>query len=63
MIGVIFLLSTTSSPPYHTVKLQKNLKLTPDLPKETVVAHTIKTELTGITLGHVTVTLEPANDW
>ncbi|KRB61170.1 adenosine deaminase [Rhizobium sp. Root708] len=48
---------------YHTVKLPKALKLTPDLPTETVVAHTIKTELPGITLGHVTVTLEPANDW
>jgi adenine deaminase len=48
---------------YHTVKLPKNLKLTPDLPTETVIAHTIKTELQGITLGHVTVTLEPANDW
>ncbi len=48
---------------YHTVKLPKNLKLTPELPTETVVAHTIKTELPGITLGHVTVTLEPANDW
>ena len=48
---------------YHTVKLPKNLKLTPDLPTETVIAHTIKTELSGITLGHVTVTLEPANDW
>ncbi|MGO8085388.1 adenine deaminase, partial [Rhizobium leguminosarum] len=30
---------------YHTVKLPKNLKLTPDLPTETVVAQTIKTEL------------------
>ncbi|NSY18706.1 adenine deaminase [Neorhizobium sp. AL 9.2.2] len=48
---------------YHTVKLPKNIKLTPDLPTETVIAHTIKTELPGITLGHVTVTLEPANDW
>lgn len=48
---------------YHTVKLPKNLKLTPELPTETVIAHTIKTELPGITLGHVTVTLEPANDW
>ncbi|MFW8607983.1 adenine deaminase C-terminal domain-containing protein [Rhizobium beringeri] len=48
---------------YHTVKLPKNLKLTPELPTETVVAHTIRTELPGITLGHVTVTLEPANDW
>ncbi|MBP1860129.1 adenine deaminase [Rhizobium herbae] len=48
---------------YHTVKLPKNIKLTPDLPTEKVIAHTIKTELPGITLGHVTVTLEPANDW
>jgi adenine deaminase len=48
---------------YHTVKLPKNLKLTPDLPTEPVIAHTIKTELPGITLGHVTVRLEPANDW
>src|SRR5258708_8042101 len=48
---------------YHTVKLPKNVKLVPELPTETVVAHTIKTELPGITLGHVTVTLEPANDW
>jgi adenine deaminase len=48
---------------YHTVKLPKNLKLTPDLPTEPVIAHTIKTELPGITLGHVTIKLEPANDW
>ncbi|MGK9054866.1 adenine deaminase C-terminal domain-containing protein [Neorhizobium petrolearium] len=48
---------------YHTVKLPKSLRLTPDLPTEMVVAHTIKTELPGITLGHVKVTLEPANDW
>ncbi|MDR6818133.1 adenine deaminase [Neorhizobium sp. 2083] len=48
---------------YHTVKLPKNLRLTPDLPTDTVTAHTIRTELPGITLGHVTVTLEPANDW
>ncbi len=48
---------------YHTVKLPKNLKLTPDLPTELVIAHTIKTELPGITLGHFNVTLEPANDW
>ncbi|MBB3459136.1 adenine deaminase [Rhizobium sp. BK313] len=48
---------------YHTVKLPKNLKLTPDLPTGPVIAHTIKTELPGITLGHVTIELEPANDW
>jgi adenine deaminase len=48
---------------YHTVKLPKNLKLIPDLPTEKVIAHTIKTELPGITLGHFTVELEPANDW
>ncbi|NTF46336.1 adenine deaminase [Rhizobium rhizogenes] len=48
---------------YHTVKLPKALKLTPELPTGTVIAHTIKTELPGIILGHVTVELEPANDW
>jgi adenine deaminase len=48
---------------YHTVKLPKNLQLTPELPCETVIAHTIKTELPGITLGHAKITLEPANDW
>jgi adenine deaminase len=48
---------------YHTVKLPKKLKLTPDLPTEKVIAHTIKTELPGITLGHEKVTLDPANDW
>lgn len=48
---------------YHTVKLPKGLKLTPDLPTEKVTVNTIKTELPGITLGHVKVTLEPANDW
>jgi adenine deaminase len=48
---------------YKTVKLPKQVKLTPDLPTGKVTAHTIKTELPGITLGHVTVELEPANDW
>ena len=48
---------------YKTVKLPKSIKLTPDLPTEKVIAHTIRTELPGITLGHVTVELEPANDW
>ncbi|MDB5523026.1 MAG: ade [Rhizobium sp.] len=48
---------------YKTVKLPKTVKLTPDLPTEKVTAHTIKTELPGITLGHVKVELEPANDW
>jgi adenine deaminase len=48
---------------YHTVKLPKEVKLTPPLPNETVIAHTIKTELPGITLGHVTVRLEPARTW
>ncbi len=48
---------------YHTVKLPKALKLTPELPTGAVIAHTIKTELPGIILGHVTVELEPANDW
>jgi len=35
----------------------------PELPAETVIAHAIKTELPGITLGHVEVKLEPATDW
>jgi adenine deaminase len=48
---------------HHTVKLPKEVKLVPELPAGTVVAHTIKTELPGITLGHVTVTLQPARDW
>ncbi|MCM2476322.1 amidohydrolase family protein [Rhizobium sp. CG5] len=48
---------------YHTVKLPKAIKLTPDLPTTKVVANTIKTELPGIILGHHKVTLEPANDW
>ena len=48
---------------YHTVKLPKAVKLTPDLPTETVQAHAIRTELPGIILKHVVVTLEPANDW
>ncbi|RWC16410.1 MAG: adenine deaminase [Mesorhizobium sp.] len=48
---------------YHTVKLPKAIRLTPDLPIEKVVAHTIRTELPGITLGHERITLEPANDW
>ncbi|MES0029719.1 adenine deaminase C-terminal domain-containing protein [Mesorhizobium sp. M0040] len=48
---------------YHTVKLPKQIKLTPDLPTAKVVAHTIRTELPGITLGHQKITLHPANDW
>jgi adenine deaminase len=48
---------------YHTVKLPKEVKLTPDLPVGTVIANTIRTELPGIILGHEKITLEPANDW
>jgi adenine deaminase len=48
---------------YHTVKLPKQLKLTPDLPTTSVVANTIRTELPGIILGHQKIRLEPANDW
>lgn len=48
---------------YHTVKLPKQVRLTPELPTRTVIAHAIKTELPGITLGHVTKKLEPADDW
>src|SRR5258708_4556370 len=50
-------------PAYHPVKTPEQVKLTPPLPTGTVVAHTIKTELPRITLGHVTVRLQPANDW
>ncbi|MBB4120930.1 adenine deaminase [Martelella radicis] len=48
---------------YHTVKLPKEVKLTPDLPTERVVAHCIRTELPGITLIHDKIELELANDW
>ena len=48
---------------YHTVKLPKQVRLVPELPIGTVIAHTIKTELPGITLGHVTVTLQSAKNW
>jgi len=48
---------------YHTVKLPGSVKLTPDLPTTKVVAHAIRTELPGITLGHERITLDPANDW
>ena len=48
---------------YHTVKLPESVKLTPDLPTTKVVAHAIRTELPGITLGHERITLDPANDW
>jgi adenine deaminase len=48
---------------YHTVRLPAAVKLTPDLPAGPVIAHAIRTVLPGITLGHVTVALEPANDW
>ena len=48
---------------YRTVKLPKAPKLTPDLPTETVVANTIRTELPGIILFHDRVELEPAPSW
>jgi len=48
---------------YQTVKLPRNVKLTPDMPTTKVVAHAIRTELPGITLGHERITLEPANNW
>jgi adenine deaminase len=48
---------------YHTVKLPKELKLTPELPTGTVTVNAIRTELPGITLGHEKIRLEPANDW
>ena len=48
---------------YHTVKLPKELKLTPELPTQPVTVNAIRTELPGITLGHEKIRLEPANDW
>ncbi len=48
---------------YHTVRLPRGLKLTPDLPTGPVAVNAIRTELPGITLGHEKISLEPANDW
>ena len=48
---------------YHTVKLPKEVRLTPELPTVPVIANAIRTELPGITLGHEKIRLEPANDW
>jgi len=48
---------------YHTVKLPAEIRLAPELPTEKVTAHAIRTELPGIELGHVKITLDPANDW
>lgn len=48
---------------YRTVKLPEKVKLTPELPAETVTINAIRTELPGITLGHEKITLEAANSW
>ncbi len=48
---------------YHTVKLPKDVTLTPELPTGPVTINAIRTELPGITLGHERLRLEPANDW
>jgi len=48
---------------YHTVKLPKEVRLTPELPTAPVIANAIRTELPGITLGHEKIRLEPVNDW
>ncbi len=48
---------------YHTVKLPKALKLTPDLPAAPGILHAIRTELPGIVLGHERIEIQPANDW
>ncbi|MGO1079888.1 adenine deaminase [Inquilinus sp. CA228] len=48
---------------YRTVRLPPAVTLVPDLPAEAVVAHAIRTVLPGIVLGHVTLTLEPAERW
>ncbi|MCV0394815.1 MAG: amidohydrolase family protein [Rhizobiaceae bacterium] len=48
---------------YQTVRLPKEVGLTPALPTGKVTVNAIRTELPGITAGHAKVTLEPANDW
>jgi len=48
---------------YTTVRLPKEIRLTPDLPAHRVLAHAIRTELPGITLPHEEIVLELANDW
>jgi adenine deaminase len=49
---------------YHTVTVPDGLTLTPALPREPVIANTIRTELPGIVLIHDQVTLDPADgDW
>lgn len=48
---------------YNTVHLPRGLKLTPELPTETVTANAIGIEMPGIVLPHRKITIEPANDW
>ncbi len=48
---------------YRTIKLPKAPALTPELPRERVVANTIRTELPGIILFHDQIELAPASDW
>jgi len=48
---------------YKTVKVPRDVKLTPELPTAPCVAHAIRTALPGITLFHDVVPIVPRNDW
>jgi adenine deaminase len=48
---------------YQTVSVPETLKLTPELPAETVTANVIRTELPGIVLLHRQVELVPQTSW
>jgi adenine deaminase len=48
---------------YRTVKLPRRKRLTPELPKDPVVANVIRTALPGIVTLHEKVRLEPAKTW
>ncbi|WP_316194008.1 adenine deaminase [Bradyrhizobium sp. SZCCHNRI1029] len=48
---------------YATVKLPRQMTLTPELPTKACTVNAIKTALPGITLIHDKVAIEPANDW
>lgn len=48
---------------YHSVRLPKTLKLTPELPSTKVAVHAMRTVPPGISVEHAVIELEPANDW
>jgi adenine deaminase len=51
------------APAYRTVHIPDAVRLTPDLPRQRVRVHAIRTALPGIILFHETLTLDPAEDW